>query len=280
MNSEYQQQFNPDFSGQTVIDCLAKDSPFSKQQLKAFMQNGCVWLQTIKQAKPNRIRRAKKTLNLTDKLFFYYNAKVMESRITAPSLVADETSFSVWYKPKGVLCQGSKWGDHTTINRWIEMHYLFNGNSRPAIIVHRLDKDTDGLMLIAHSLQAAKQLTQLFSERKIEKKYQARVVGKFHQETTFDSNIEGKTAITHAKLIEYNASENTSLLAINIETGRKHQIRQHLSTAGFPIVGDRLYGKPCENIDLQLTSVFLKLKLDDIRYQYTLPAKLAQVPKF
>ncbi len=286
MNSTYEREFSPSFPQQTVVDCLAENTPFSKQQLKRFMQQGSVWLQSEKQPKPVRVRRAKKLLSSNDKVFFYHNPAVLSTEITPPTLIADEQSFSIWYKPKGVLCQGSKWGDHTTINRWIETHYQFNGQTRNAIIVHRLDKATDGLIIIAHHKQTAKQLTQAFEARQLNKTYQATVIGHFKNNCTFNDDLEGKTAITHAEFLSYDAGKNQSVLSINIETGRKHQIRIHLSQAGFPIVGDRLYGLPQDPSikttlpDLQLTATQLSLCLNQQNYHFKLDCSLQHEIKF
>jgi len=264
MIEPFEQQFPASFNKQTVIECLAENTNFSKQQLKQFMQKGAVWLQTKEQSKPRRIRRAKKNINIEDTLFFYFNKTVLESKIPAPQLICDKVDFSVWYKPKGVLCQGSKWADHTTINRWIETEYKFEGQSRPAIIVHRLDKATDGLMLIAHNHKMAAKLTRAFTARKLIKIYHAIVQGKFLGEETYDQPIDNKPALSFARALEYNEEENCTKLEVSIKTGRKHQIRKHLSQAGFPIVGDRLYGTEETYLkDLQLTSVYLELDLGD-----------------
>ena len=79
-----------------------------------------------------------------------------------------------------------------------------------------------------------------------------------NNEVRLDTDIDSKTALSIVKKIEYNQNLNRSLLSIQIETGRKHQIRKHLSEFGFPIHGDRLYGDAKANDeDLQLSSVFL-----------------------
>lgn len=271
MNEILEQQFSVSFDQQTLVDCLAENTPFSKQQLKQYLQKGAVWLQTPEQSKPTRIRRAKKTLSIKDKVFFYYNQQVLNTEITPPKLIADHLGFSVWYKPKGVLCQGSKWADHTTINRWIEMEYRFDGQTRPAMIVHRLDKATDGLILIAHNHQFAKILTNLFTRRKIIKHYHARVKGKFQTPQTFQTPIDGKTAISHVSAIDYNRENNTTKVLVKIDTGRKHQIRKHLSEAGFPIVGDRLYDPETNHKqDLQLTAVYLSINIDGEDFEFEL----------
>ena len=59
---------------------------------------------------------------------------------------------------------------------------------------------------------------------------------------TIDNELDGKKSISHVTVLSFDESANRTLLAVNIETGRKHQIRKHLSGLGFPVVGDRLYG--------------------------------------
>ena len=259
----------------TVIDCLAEHTPFSKQQLKGYLHKGAVWLKESPTLKPYRVRRAKKLLTPGSELFCYFNFKVLNETIPSPVLIEDCKDFSVWYKPKGVLCQGSKWGDHTTIQRWIETQYQFDGQTRNAMIIHRLDKATDGLMLIAHSHKAAKMLTQGFEQRQIHKIYQAGVMGNFPvDEQRYDTPIDGKPALSFAKRLAYLAGSDRSLVEVRIETGRKHQIRRHLSSAGFPIVGDRLYGDSTQTEDLQLTSVQLSLTLDNKSHTFKLPSEL------
>ena len=131
------------------------------------------------------------------------------------------------------------------------------GELRPGI-VHRLDKDTSGLIIIAKNDKAHINLTNQISERKIKKTYIALVRGNIKEnEATINMPIarsakdrtkmavekKGKEAITHFKVLnryEYNKT-NYTLLEINIETGRTHQIRVHLSQIGFPVVGDMVY---------------------------------------
>lgn len=267
----------------TLIDVLAQQTGLSKQQLKGALAKGCVWFKAKgKTQKVTRVRRVKKEVTPGDEISIYYDEAVLNASLPEPKLIDDCHDFSVWYKPKGLLSQGSKWGDHSTIARWVEMHPLFNGKQRQALVVHRLDRATDGLILLAHTHQAAKLLTEAFMGRKTTKIYQVGVWGAFPEtEQTYSQPIEGRAAISHAKRLDYNPDKNISLLEVHIETGRKHQIRRHLSGAGFPIVGDRLHGDAKLNatlpaLDMMLTAVFLHLGFEDKPYEFTLPADLNQ----
>jgi tRNA pseudouridine32 synthase/23S rRNA pseudouridine746 synthase len=237
-----------------AVDLLADASGLSRQVIKQAMQKGAVWLSH--KGKPRRLRRAKKIVNKGDELHFHYDPDVLASEIEAPQLIADEGDYSVWYKPYAVLSQGSKWGDHCTINRWVELHHQ---PQRPAIIVHRLDRATTGLMLLAHSKSAAAGLTKMFERRQLEKYYRAKVygdIGNVCQPITIDRELDGKKALSHVQCKQ--SDSYCSIVDVQIETGRKHQIRRHLSGLGFPVVGDRLYGfdggKGAGQENLQLTA--------------------------
>ena len=268
-------EFHVDIDSENMLAAptLAGKTKLSLGQIKLAMKKGAVWL-TDKNG-THRIRRAKKCLPPGSTIHFYFNPDVLSADIPPPTLISDEGGYSIWFKPRGVLSQGSKWGDHCTIYRWIENNDV---EQRPAIIVHRLDRAACGLIVIAHSKLIAKKLAQLFQLRAIEKRYQALVVGKFSDNSeliTINTPVENRNACSKIKLLEYYPDKNISLLEVQIETGRKHQIRRHLSEAGFPIAGDRLYGGG-DKIDLQLAAVSLKFLCpeSDAPKEFYLPQEL------
>ncbi|MEX0823323.1 MAG: RluA family pseudouridine synthase [Balneolaceae bacterium] len=126
---------------------------------------------------------------------------------------------------------------------------------RPGI-VHRLDKDTSGLLVVAKNEVTHQKLSRQFSEKQAERTYWAIVWGNPPDEGTIEGNIgrspqnrkvmsvrpegEGKTAVTHFKKLE--AFDHLALLEINLETGRTHQIRVHMQRSGYYVFGDRTYG--------------------------------------
>lgn len=186
-------------------------------------------------------------------------------------IVFEDESMVVVNKPAGMVVHAGS-GKNEAGNKGTLVNALLHrfgqlsaagGEFRPGI-VHRLDKDTSGLLLIAKSDQAHRKLAQQFSRRETHKTYTALVHGWMPQtQGTISTPIsrdlfrrtrmttrrrQGRAAITHWKTLKQidGAFGRFSLLEVKIETGRTHQIRVHLSSIGNPVVGDTLYGAPRE----------------------------------
>ena len=250
---------------QTALALLFNSTGLAKQALKQYAQQGAVWITRHTNSKPERLRRLKKMILPGQRLDFYYYLELLNEQPATPTLLADFVEYSVWLKPRGMLSQGSKWTDHTALYRWVEQNYQPEVNGQKQIrqswIVHRLDRATQGIMLLAHSKKMAAKLSHYFETDQIHKSYQANAWGEYPKEKqTVNLPIDGKTAISHVSLINYDKKHDISRVDVDIETGRKHQIRRHLSETGFSIIGDRLYGneKQDEQFDcrpnLQLTA--------------------------
>lgn len=234
----------------------------SNAQLKQAINKGALWLTRGKSTQ--RLRRIKKVLQHNDELHFYYNESVLSNIVLDATLISDEIEYSVWYKPYGMLSQGSKWSDHCTIARFAQQHLT---PERPVFIVHRLDRAATGLILIAHTKKAARALTAMFEDRTLhnntlKKHYQIIVHGDHsenEQPQVITTDIEGKKAQSTFTCLAYNQEKNQSLIDVKIDSGRKHQIRIHAASIGLPVVGDRLHGIADENEtkDLQLCAVSL-----------------------
>jgi tRNA pseudouridine32 synthase/23S rRNA pseudouridine746 synthase len=233
-------QFEVTEEAHTALDLLSARSGLSRQRIKDAMNKGAVWW--ARKNKTLRLRRATQVLASGTRLQLFYDANVLMRVPEPPLLVADAGHYSVWFKPHGLLSQGSQWGDHCSVLRWAEVHLH---PRRPAFLVHRLDADAAGLILIAHDAKSAARLSQLFQEHRIQKYYQVQVNGLLQLPdtvTTIARAIDGKSAVTHVRLVGHNLANNSSQLDVHLETGRKHQIRRHLADIGNPIIGDRLYG--------------------------------------
>ena len=270
---KFEKHIEIDSTDKKAVDILRESTELTKQLIKQTMTKGAVWL--TRQQATQRIRRADKVLKSGDSLHIYYDEEVLEQQPKDALLVVDEGPYSIWYKPYGMLSQGSKWGDHCTLNRWVEKNLQ---PQRSAFIVHRLDRAATGLMIIAHQKKMAASLSRLFQQRQVEKQYKAIVHGKFPDYKKLDTEIGDKPALSHVRCLKYDAVNDQSLVEVSIETGRKHQIRRHLAEAGFPIVGDRHYGHTEDKYDkdLCLTSCYLSFisPVDNTKKIYTLPESL------
>ena len=261
-------------TNRNAMDLLATESGFSKAKLKDLAQKGAVWLsqQNGKTNKAQRLRRLKRELADNQQVDLYFHPQLDAMPLLYANnpaiLIKDFGDYSVWLKPRGMLSQGSKFADFQSLPRWIELRSeTIFGKPRQCWQIHRLDRATEGLMLIAHSKKAAAQLTRLFEQKQIHKTYLAIVWGiPEPAEWTSREPVDGKTTVSHFKLLarsELN-QHNISLIEVDIETGRKHQIRKHLATANLPIIGDRLHGNPALNEslnpqpDLQLSAYKLR----------------------
>ena len=246
-----------------AITMLENVCDLSRAQIKSAIDKGALWLSKGKSTQ--RFRRIKKTLSVGDELHFYYNPAVLSHAVDNVSLIADMDDYSVWYKPYGVLSQGSKWSDHTTVSRQVQKHF---NSDRNVFIVHRLDKAATGLIIIAHTKKAAQGFSALFEHHDLDKHYRIVVHGHFteqNQPLRIETQIDDKKAISHFTLRHYDEDKDQSLIDVKIETGRKHQIRIHAASIGHSIVGDRLHGDELaqdylknHEVNLQLCAVFLR----------------------
>jgi tRNA pseudouridine32 synthase/23S rRNA pseudouridine746 synthase len=240
---------------------LEQNISLSKAQLKQAITKGALWLTPAKNKKQTqRLRRVKKQLAIGDELHFYYNKEVLSAPVPQALLIADLIDYSVWYKPYGMLSQGSKWSDHCTIARFAQQNLP---NERPAFIVHRLDKAATGLIIVAHSKTAARALSHMFEFHLLEKHYHIIVHGDHNtrpQPEVIDCDVDGKSARSTFICLAYDDVTDRSLIKVKIDSGRKHQIRLHAASIGMPVVGDRLHGVADENeqCDLQLCAVSLR----------------------
>ena len=173
-------------------------------------------------------------------------------------IIYEDDDIIVVNKPKGMVVHPANGNpDGTLVNAVMDICKDslsgIGGEIRPGI-VHRLDKDTSGIIIIAKNDKAHIHLSEQIKAHKVKKTYIALVRGIVKEnEATINMPIgrsekdrkkmavtkKGKEAITHFKVLE--RYDKYTLLKVNIETGRTHQIRVHLSQIGYPIVGDEIY---------------------------------------
>jgi tRNA pseudouridine32 synthase/23S rRNA pseudouridine746 synthase len=230
----------------SACEFIAHHTGLSKSRIKDAMNKGAVWIRKEK-GKQYRIRRASATLKTGDYLSLYYDDKLLALAPLRPECLDDQSRYSVWFKPAGLMAQGTKYGDHCSLLRQAE---LFFKSKRKVFPVHRLDREASGIVLIAHDKTAAGKLSRLFLSQQIIKRYRARVLGNLAAQRPrgkIDRPLEGKPAVTEFAVTDYDPASNISSVDIILHTGRKHQIRRHFEAIGFPVMGDPRYGKGNKN---------------------------------
>lgn len=182
-------------------------------------------------------------------------------------IIYEDSDIIVVNKPKGMVVHPANGNpDGTLVNAIMaickDSLSGIGGEIRPGI-VHRIDKDTSGLLIVAKNDNAHVKMSEQIKNHEVKKTYIALVRGVFKEnEATIDMpigrstsdrkkmavNKNGKNAITHIKVLK--RFDKYTLLQVNIETGRTHQIRVHLSHIGYPIVGDYTYSNGKNEFDI------------------------------
>ncbi len=238
-------------AGQRLDLALAALLPdYSRSRFKAWIESG-------------EVRVDGATLRPRDKVFGGESVSVravlpVESR-AAPQdipllLVHEDRHVFVVDKPAGLVVHpGAGNPDRTLQNALLALDPGLAGLPR-AGIVHRLDKETSGLLIVARTLPAHTALVRMIGDRVVHREYQAICRGVMTAGGTVDAPIDrhptdrvrmavrqgGREAVTHYRVIKRFRSHTH--VRVQLETGRTHQIRVHLAHAGYPIVGDKVYG--------------------------------------
>jgi tRNA pseudouridine32 synthase/23S rRNA pseudouridine746 synthase len=229
-----------------ACDVLARATSLSKTKIKRAMSQGAVWLQRTN-SKMKRLRRATVALKPGDKLAMYYDESLLNRTAPKATCMEDHQHYSIWFKPAGLMTQGTRYGDHCSIQYQAERHFH---PARTSFLVHRLDREVSGLILLAHTKQAAAQFSKMFQLGRIEKRYHVHVRGDLSRHGPcgrIDKDLDGKTALTRYEMIRYDLRQDISIASVSIETGRLHQIRRHFEMIGHPVMGDPRYGTGNKN---------------------------------
>ena len=184
-------------------------------------------------------------------------------------IIFEDKNYAIINKPAGLVVHpGTGNPEHTLVNALI-YHFgkdlsNLNNTNRPGI-VHRLDKDTSGLMVIAKNNQAHQYLANQFEQKTVEKHYLTLINGhitpkkgsieaplnrseKNRQKISISTRVNSRYALTHYSALRYfKRPLECTLLDVTIETGRTHQIRVHFSAIEHHVIGDTVYGKPKYN---------------------------------
>lgn len=248
--------------GDRPLAALSSESGLNEPTLEDAAHKGAVWVsrrqsraERMTTSRPVRLRSLQHPAAVNCLVMLNYNPQVLAEKPLNLVCISDHVNYGIWCKPAGMLCQGSKWGDHTTAT---QVANTMTGKN--CYLVHRLDKAASGLLLIAYTKNATRRLTDMFQRRAIKKYYLVTVNGLYDLPLprVVETPLDGKYAHTEILSAEADQDAGCSELSLSIATGRKHQIRRHLAAEGFPVIGDRLYSPQFDHTqDLQLRACAL-----------------------
>lgn len=233
----------------TLLDALGALYPdSSKTTLRQFLQSGRVRVNGEIEKNARRALEPDDDVQVTAKSI----------HIALPeglSILHEDDDVIVALKSHGLLTVATERERETTAQAYLNAYLKQKGEER-IHVVHRLDRETSGVLIFAKHFEAREALKEKFAAHDVDRVYVAIVEGtldpprgtfrsllrerKDLRMESVASHPDAKLAVTHYRTIESNATY--AMLEITLETGRKNQIRTHLAEAGHPVIGDRLYG--------------------------------------
>ena len=230
-----------------LLDYLYNNVDMPKKRIKQYLTHGSIYVNNNKTTKYNyKLLPGMNIVIATDN----------KNRKTLPfDILFEDNHIIVVNKPSGLLTIATTKEKEKTLYHIVREYLVSKDKNARIFIVHRLDKDTSGVVVLAIDEKTKNKLQENWNEYVSLREYVAVVHGKLNKESDkivqklketktnlvfVSHNEEGKEAITNYKVIKEN--DNYSLLSINIETGRKNQIRVAMATINHPIVGDKKYG--------------------------------------
>ena len=258
---------SPDSGKRLDIYLLEKIGEISRRKIRSIIDVGGVYVNK------KRVRVASRAVTVGDAVRVEYNEVALKKVKTESFEFRDDDLLFNSYdtfalnKPPGLPSQATKDQSIMHVVPLLEKYLKSKqGRHKQLILVHRLDKETSGLILVAEGSKQATWLTDQFRERKVKKTYLAVCHGipkwTAMTEKSALSEIDkksgqvravrsgGRSALTHFRVAAVNENLKISLIECSPETGRSHQIRVHLEINGHPILGDKRYGSQSQKSEL------------------------------
>ncbi len=241
-----------EYASQRLDAVLVKMFPdYSRSRLQQWIKAERVWLDGV-------IPRARDKVIGGEMLEMHIEHENLDESVIAQDIpldiVYEDDALLVVNKPVGLVVHPAAGHPDGTLQNGLLFHDESLNEVPRSGIVHRLDKDTSGLLVVAKTLKAHKLLVEQLQARTVHREYQAIVFGVLTAGRTIDIGIgrhgrdrkkmavkpEGKQAITHFRVLD--RYRGHSRVKVNLETGRTHQIRVHMAYVKHPLVGDQTYG--------------------------------------
>lgn len=235
---------------QVLLDALAAMYPeSSRTTLRQMLQTGRVRVNSDVEKNARRELEEDDTIDVADKA-------IHRNLPEGLAILHEDGDVIVVLKANGLLTVATERERDTTAQAYLNVYLGQKKGEERIQVVHRLDRETSGVLVFAKNAYAREQLKEQFAAHTVDRVYIAMIEGVMDpEEGTFrsylremkdlkmvsvDAHPDAKYAVTHYRTIETN--RKYSMLEVQLETGRKNQIRAHLSEAGHPILGDRMYG--------------------------------------
>ncbi|MEG0073112.1 MAG: RluA family pseudouridine synthase [Clostridia bacterium] len=250
-----------------IDSCISKlDTKITRSYAKILIEDGSILVN-------KEIPKPSYKVRLNDEIEINIKkpkiTKAIPQKIDVNIIYEDEDVIVVDKEKGMVVHPGNGNSDNTLVNALLYSHEnnlsQINGVIRPGI-VHRIDKNTSGILVVAKNDKAHKSLSNQFKDHSITRVYVALVKGIVKEDMDIDlpigrcprdrikmavTNKNSKRAVTHIHVLKCFEEDKYTLIEAKLETGRTHQIRVHMAYKNHPLVGDDLYGKPDKKIKIQ-----------------------------
>ena len=232
-----------------LLDYLYSKLDMPKKRIKQYLTHGAIFV--------NNNRTTKYNYKLVPGMNIVIDTDNKNKKTLPFDILFEDNHIIVVNKPSGLLTIATNKEKDKTLYHIVREYLVSKDKNSRVFIVHRLDKDTSGIVVLAKDEKAKNKLQENWNEYVSLREYIAIVYGQMSKESDrivqnlketktnlvyVSRNDDGKEAITNYKVIK--ANDNYSELSINIETGRKNQIRVAMASIKHPIVGDKKYGDP------------------------------------
>lgn len=258
-------KINVNENSQLLEYLFQQDLPFSKSKLKSLLKHRCISVNGKTTSKFDYPVKKGQTISIIP----------FNHRLDLPfQIIFEDAQIIVINKPSGMLSVSTDDNEIETAYRFVGQYLKEKNPKNRVFIVHRLDRDTSGVMLFAKDIKTKEQYQDNWDDWVQKRKYSVIVEGQvLNNKGVIDSPLKefddtfvrphpaGKEAITEYELVS--ANEEVSLLDVYLHTGRKNQIRTHFASIGHPVIGDKKYGartNPIKRLGLHASELIINNK--------------------